>query len=42
MKHGYLEEKQKLADCKDVFWISCYSKTKFLIWIGDAPGKALK
>ncbi|KAI6071583.1 WD repeat-containing and planar cell polarity effector protein fritz-like protein [Aix galericulata] len=26
MKHGYLEDKQKLAECKDVFSVSCYTR----------------
>lgn len=43
MKHGYLEDKQKLAECKDIFSVSCYSKMELLLfWIGDAPGKTLK
>lgn len=42
MKHGYLEDKQKLAECKDVFSVSCYSKTELLFWIGDTTGKTLK
>lgn len=42
MKHGYLEDKQKLAECKDVFSVSCYRKTELLFWIGDTTGKTLK
>lgn len=42
MKHSYLEEKQKLAECKDIFWVSSYSKIQWLIWIGDAPWKSMK
>lgn len=42
MKDSYLEEKQKLAERKDIVWVSPHSKIKWQIWIGYAPGRALK